>query len=150
MHLYLQNKIIRDKNDEIKEIIKKINRLEDLVKGRKWYRIKCIMKLKEYDEEGIKVKALERIKYLKYMMTMNKERIKFNKEETKNEIYPNNDITLEYWKLLYETQVILNKENWKIKQITSWNERYVNYDNVIITINELNLSLKRISNWKAQ
>ena len=32
MHLYLQNKIIRDKFDEIKEILKKINRLEDLVK----------------------------------------------------------------------------------------------------------------------
>ena len=30
MHLYLQNKIIRDKFDEIKEILKKINRLEDL------------------------------------------------------------------------------------------------------------------------
>ncbi|BFU22443.1 hypothetical protein, conserved [Entamoeba histolytica] len=118
MHLYLQNKIIGDKFDEIKEILKKINRLEDLVKGRKWYRIKCIMKLKENDEEGIKVKALERIKYLKYMMTMIKERIKFNKEERvrintnkimfdsnkkirirkkdpKNEIYQNNDITLE-------------------------------------------------------
>ena len=39
------------------------------------------MKLKECDEEGIKVKALERIKYLKYMMRMIKERIKFNKEE---------------------------------------------------------------------
>ncbi|BFU20876.1 hypothetical protein, conserved [Entamoeba histolytica] len=134
MHLYLQNKIIGDKFDEIKEILKKINRLEDLVKGRKWYRIKCIMKLKEYSEEGIKVKALERTKYLKYMMTMIKERIKFNKDEIirintnkimfdsnkkirirkkdpKNEIYPNNDITLEYWKSLYETQVKLNKEN---------------------------------------
>ncbi|BFU21588.1 hypothetical protein, conserved [Entamoeba histolytica] len=33
MHLYLQNKIIGDKFDEIKEILKKINRLEDLVKG---------------------------------------------------------------------------------------------------------------------
>ncbi|BFU24882.1 Reverse transcriptase (RNA-dependent DNA polymerase), putative [Entamoeba histolytica] len=51
--------------------------------------------------------------------------------------------------MLYETQVILNKENWKIKQNTSWNERYRNYDNVIITINELNLSIMRISNWKA-
>ena len=172
MHLYLQNKIIGDKFDEIKEILKKINRLEDLVKGRKWYRIKCIMKLKEYDEEGIKVKTLERIKYIKYMMTMIKERIKFNKDEIirintnkimfdsnkkirirkkdpKNEIYPNNDTTLEYWKSLYETQVKLNKEKWKIKQITLWNERYINYDNVIITINELNLSIMRISNWKA-
>ena len=106
------------------------------------------------------------------MMTMIKERIKFNKDEIirintnkimfdsnkkiriskkdpKNEIYPNNDITLEYWKSLYETHVKLNKDNWKIKQITSWNERYRNYDSVIITINELNLSIMKISNWKA-
>ena len=31
MHLYLQNKITRDKFDEIKEILKKMNRLEDIV-----------------------------------------------------------------------------------------------------------------------
>ena len=84
----------------------------------KLYRIKCNMKLNEHDEEWIKVKALERIKYLKYMMTMIKERIKFNKDkiirintnkiifdsnkkikirkkDPKNEIYKNNDITLE-------------------------------------------------------
>ena len=52
-------------------------------------------------------------------------------------------------KSLYETQVILNKEHLKIKQITSWNERYRNYDSVIITLDDLNLIMMKISNWKA-
>ena len=130
------------------------------------------MRLNEQDADEIKIKAQERIKYIKYMMSMIKERIKFNKNERvrintnkimfdsnnkikikkkdpQNEIYPNNDINLEYWKSLYETQVILNKEHWKIKQITSWNERYRNYDSVIISMDDLNLSLMKISNWKA-
>ena len=39
------------------------------------------MRLNEQDADEIKIKSQERIKYLKYMMTMIKERIKFNKNE---------------------------------------------------------------------
>ena len=39
------------------------------------------MRLNEQDVDEIKMKAQERIKYIKYMMTMIKERIKFNKNE---------------------------------------------------------------------
>ena len=39
------------------------------------------MRLKEQDADEIKMKAQEWIKYIKYMMTMIKERIKFNKNE---------------------------------------------------------------------
>ena len=39
------------------------------------------MRLNEQDADEIKMKAQERIKYIKYMMTMIKERIKFNKNE---------------------------------------------------------------------
>ena len=52
-------------------------------------------------------------------------------------------------KSLYETHVILNKEHWKINQITSWNERYRNYDSVITTMDDLNLIMMKISNWKS-
>ena len=40
------------------------------------------MRLNEQDADEIKIKAQERIKYLKYMMTMIKERIKFNHNDT--------------------------------------------------------------------
>ena len=89
-----------------------------------------------------------RINTNKIMFDSNK-KIKIKKKDPQNEIYPNNDITLEYWKSLYETQVILNKEHLKINQITSWNERYRNYDSVIITMDDLNLIMMKISNWKA-
>ena len=70
------------------------------------------MKLKENDEEGIKVKALERIKYIKYMMRMIKELIKFNKDEI---------VRINTNKIMFDSNKkirIMKKQQMKYTQIT--------------------------------
>ena len=120
-----KNKQERSGKKSIERILQsKICRLRDLLHNKQYMKLKRILHIKKYDIYHIKIKTNEQINYYKYLRKMkrieiearknNWKRIRWNYKmmkygkrqhlnKSKEDEYPDNISTINFWKGIYET-----------------------------------------------
>ncbi|GAB1223935.1 hypothetical protein ENUP19_0166G0027 [Entamoeba nuttalli] len=164
-----KNKQERSGKKSIERILQsKICRLRDLLINKEYMKLKRIINIKKYDIYHIKIKTNEQIKYYKYLRNMkiieiesrknNLKRIRWNYKmmkygkmqhlnKSKEDEYPDNISSINFWKGIYETNTNIDFLNINLYEILI--ENRINDKMAIITPNELDCAIKFIANWKA-
>ncbi|GAB1223672.1 hypothetical protein ENUP19_0158G0032 [Entamoeba nuttalli] len=164
-----KNKQERSGKKSIERILQsKICRLRDLLHNKQYMKLKRILHIKKYDIYHIKIKTNEQIKYYKYLRKMkrieiearknNWKRIRWNYKmmkygkrqhlnKPKEDEYPDNISTINFWKGIYETNTNIDFLNINLYEILI--ENRINDRMAIITPNELDCAIKFTANWKA-
>ena len=153
-------------NQPIKEIEKKIHRLENAIKDNDLNKLKRLCHFRS-ERNHILSSAQSEVKYLKYKIRkmkewktrriqdkkrieMNRKRFhtgKRNKEKEKqSHHYPSAQSTLEFWNSIYGKKPHLNEDVDIIKEIL--NNKKINRKEERISLEDLELAMKTTSNWK--
>lgn len=145
-----------------------INKLQDLLANHNYFKLKNILHIKEFDINEIKIKAEQKIEYLKYIREMEKKkheidchtwkRIVNNKVEqiTNKQIdkksnknvseFPSIQETFEFWNELYSKEGEVDQENEYLEDIRDWSGLAL--DLQPITQEEVDEAIKSVPNWK--